>query len=693
MDEVEHWKKSMLTLPDVDFFGIMRNYVGELKTPFNKHALIDELIVFLRRPSTRERILEQIDTRDAEILSAIALLDEPAPERIHSFFAADRGYIDLYNHLLNLQERLLIYRDSSLKSPRVRINPILQPALTGPAIHPEILFPSRPASNGELPPPWLREQLVLAFVSYLVHHDGLLKADGRFKKRAEDELLRLFPALVVNTERGVRLYLLVQALARLRVLRSVTRDFEIDLLRLQALGSLDAESRSLLLLSAALDREPAENPSDPGTEEALQVRIEERAQLLCDLLASLDPKRCYPILSIERILAAVCGEPKEGRYELDGSALAQFLSGLIELDVLVPSGKSGYRTNPVPVEPARPRLTKAEGRLVVQPNFALTMMPAATFAEGIEVALAAEIHTFDVYPQYEITKRSFLCGLDHGLSGVACRTLLESASGGPLPQNVQFSLESWEVEYQGIGLYGGVVLTADDKRRHLIDHSDVVKPWVRRTLAPGVYLLDPRESEEWQRALERAGVGPLPQVQVAGKPAVRKGSGRGFGAIGAARPLSLAASADSAGHLLPSNDGRRREAINRELLRTLDGLKLPDELKAELSARIKKKLILFPDQIAQVPPRQEKSEAKGLDYLGKVRLIEQALKAGTELLEIIERSPAGSTRRLLVKPTELRRTGDDLLLLGGELPREQQVQIKVRKIVLVRKLKSSLYAP
>ncbi len=693
MDEVEHWKKSMLTLPDADFFGIMRNYLGELKTPFNKHALIEELVVFLRRPSTRERILDQIDARDAEILSAIALLDEPAPERIHSFFAADRGYIDLYNHLLNLQERLLIYRDSSLKSPRVRINPLLEPALTGPAIHPEILFPSRPAGGGEPAPPWLREQLVLAFVSYLVHHGNLLKADGRFKKRAEDELLGLFPALVVNTERGVRLYLLLQALARLRVLRSAAGAFEIDLARLQALGSLDTASRELLLASAALDREQADSPMDPASEEALQARIEKRAQLLCDLLASLDPKRCYPILSIERILAAVCAEPKGGHDELDGSALAQFLSGLIELDVLVPSGKSGYRKNPLPLEPARPRETKAEARLVVQPNFAVTVMPAATFAEGIEVALAAEIRTFDVYPQYEITKRAFLSGLDHGLSGAACRKLLESASGGPLPQNVQFSLESWEVEYRGIGLYGGIVLTADEKRRHLIDHSDVVKPWIRKTLAPGVYLLDPREGEEWQRALERAGVGPLPQIQFAGKPAVRKGTGRSFSSIGVARPLSLAAQADSAGRALPASDGRRREAINRELLRTLDGLKLAEELKAELSARIKKKLILFPDQIAQLPPRQEKSEAKGLDYLGKVRLIEQALKAGSELLEIIERSPAGSARRILVKPTELRKAGGDLLLLGGELPREAPVQIRVRKIVLVRKLKSSLYAP
>ncbi len=691
MDDIEHWKKRMLTLPDADFFEIMRNYLGELKTPFNKHSLIEELIVFLRRPSTRERILDRIDSLDAEILSAIALLGEPQPERIHAFFAADRGYIDLHNHLINLEERLLVYRDGAPKSPRVRINPLLQPALTGIAIHPEILFPSRPASGSEPSPPWLRDQLVLAFISYLAHHESLLKADGRFKKRAEDELLRLFPSLVVKTERGPRLDLLAQALARLRILQPADGAFEIDLARLRALGSLDEASRSLILSSASLDRAPIEGPMNPGEEEALQARIEQRAQLLCDLLASLDAKRCYPLLSIERILAAVCGEAKEGRQELDGSELARLLSGLIELEMLTPSGKSGYRKNALPCEPARTRGPKEEGGLVVQPNFVLTVMPQATFAEGIEIALAAEIATFDIYPQYELTKRSFLRGLDRALSGVDFQALVESASGRELPQNVRFSLESWEAEYRGIGLYAGIVLTADEKRRHLIDHSEIMKPWIRKTLAPGVYLLDPRESEEWQRALDRAGVGPLPQIQIAGRPSIRKGSGRGFGAIGVARPLSAAT--DIPGRPAPSNDGKRREAINRELVRTLDGLKLTDELKGELSARIKKKLILFPDQIAQATSRPEKSEAKGLDYLGKVRLIEQAMKTGSELLEIIERSPAGSTRRVLLRPSELRKAGDDLILLGSEIPREDPIQIKVRKIVLVRKLKSSLYAP
>lgn len=90
---------------------------------------------------------------------------------------------------------------------------------------------------------------------------------------------------------------------------------------------------------------------------------------------------------------------------------------------------------------------------------------------------------------------------------------------------------------------------------------------------------------------------------------------------------------------------------------------------------------------------KEKNEAKGLDYTGKVRLIERALSESNALLELVERTRGGSPRRVLMKPEDLRKTGTDLLLLGRSLPEEEMVTVTVRRISLVRKLKSSLYAP
>ncbi len=48
----EGWQRSVLTLPDAVFFDLMRNYLGDITTPFNKHNLIRRLVKFLKRKET-----------------------------------------------------------------------------------------------------------------------------------------------------------------------------------------------------------------------------------------------------------------------------------------------------------------------------------------------------------------------------------------------------------------------------------------------------------------------------------------------------------------------------------------------------------------------------------------------------------------------------------------------------------------
>ena len=41
------WRESIAVLPDSHFFEIIRMYLGEVKTPFNKQKLIEELGGFM----------------------------------------------------------------------------------------------------------------------------------------------------------------------------------------------------------------------------------------------------------------------------------------------------------------------------------------------------------------------------------------------------------------------------------------------------------------------------------------------------------------------------------------------------------------------------------------------------------------------------------------------------------------------
>ena len=88
---------------------------------------------------TALRIISLIDTYDAELLTAIDILREPDPGMLFHLFRTDRDYFSFHNHLMNLNERLLIYTvpDGNI----LQINPYLYPVLKERVLAPRLLFP------------------------------------------------------------------------------------------------------------------------------------------------------------------------------------------------------------------------------------------------------------------------------------------------------------------------------------------------------------------------------------------------------------------------------------------------------------------------------------------------------------------------------------------------------------------------
>ena len=115
----------------------------------------------------------------------------------------------------------------------------------------------------------------------------------------------------------------------------------------------------------------------------------------------------------------------------------------------------------------------------------------------------------------------------------------------------------------------------------------------------------------------------------------------------------------------------------------------------EVRRRIEGRLILLKDLVRPIAGQGEMNEAKGLDYLGKVRLIEQAIKERSAL-EIIERTLSGRPRKLEMKPLRIEKTRaqsptrSDLVLVGRVIPTGEEMGIKVSKMGLVRRIPSSL---
>ncbi|MCK4514955.1 MAG: hypothetical protein KAU31_06835, partial [Spirochaetaceae bacterium] len=174
------FKSTLLTLGDDAFFELIRNYLGPIKTPFNKHDLIAQLMAFLRKSEIQDRIISLIGEADAEILTAVWLLDEPSYEDLFAFLEPDHSFLELHNHLLNLEDRLLLYRDAE----RIRLNPELESRIVSGIVHSSRLFHGTPVKAVAAKRPWIDDTLLVSFFSFLLEAPELYRADGSLRKRS-----------------------------------------------------------------------------------------------------------------------------------------------------------------------------------------------------------------------------------------------------------------------------------------------------------------------------------------------------------------------------------------------------------------------------------------------------------------------------------------------------------------------------
>ena len=101
------WRESFLFLEENHFFEIMKMYLGEIKTPYNKQKLIANLEGFLHKKENLVAIKSFLSDDELEIISAVVFIPDVTEEKLSSFFKNTFTYSFLYEKLLNLEERLL----------------------------------------------------------------------------------------------------------------------------------------------------------------------------------------------------------------------------------------------------------------------------------------------------------------------------------------------------------------------------------------------------------------------------------------------------------------------------------------------------------------------------------------------------------------------------------------------------------
>lgn len=97
-----------MQLPERTFFLLMRLYLGEIKTPFNKQRLVESLGGFLSKVETQRTIIQSLDRLDILILTAVDTLPVTNRGALLIFLSSEAA---LQTRLTNLEERLILYRN------------------------------------------------------------------------------------------------------------------------------------------------------------------------------------------------------------------------------------------------------------------------------------------------------------------------------------------------------------------------------------------------------------------------------------------------------------------------------------------------------------------------------------------------------------------------------------------------------
>jgi hypothetical protein len=336
----------------------------------------------------------------------------------------------------------------------------------------------------------------------------------------------------------------------------------------------------------------------------------------------------------------------------------------------------------------------------VSPSLSVTLLPGFALQDLLPLAACMEVRDIQIAGQFEITRKACGTAFDRGATAESIAALLSERSSQPVPQSVLFSISDWFRSYSAVSLYHGFVLKVDEGRRALFENDARLSSLIRSTLAPGVYLLASVSPEEIQSAFVAAGFDSAPAVSI---PA----SGRESVPLPDLRiPPRAASPAPGASDTIDSSSPRVAaprhpvssahaapdafELRQASLYAALDSLALPPDLDDALRSRIDRRIVIVPSQLDPGSVRVEKIEARGMDFLGKVRIAEYAIVAGS-LLEIGLDEKDGN-REILGRPLSCeKRTGDVILKIAVE-PSGNVEQVSLGRAVLVRRIRGSIFS-
>ncbi len=692
------WREDFATLPDNHFYELIRMYLGEIHTPYNKPKLIEELGAFLRKEENRRTLVSLLNESDIQIISAVWYIPGATQEKIAAFFSGTFSFAVLYERLLNLEERLILYRHADRKSGKVKlcVNPMLEETLA-PYISMAALLPEPwMASLEDTNPSAVSPELLAAFIAFTRANPDMCKNDGSFKKRAVTQIESLFPG------RASLIQVLATAFINLSLLKETAQGFAPDIERLKAFAELDENAQYAYICVASQGR-------------FSRSALVRQAQLLMDCISSLADRRLSrtSLLRLSFLVAErdndIPGVAPVGQQSRFAALLARaqnnddsFHSGdavsvidrLIDNAVLLgllakagqdESGETVYARGSGISEMRRSPVQPLPKVLSIDAGFSVTLLPGLPLRALIPLMQFMELRQFDTAATFEITKKSAMRAFDGSMTQVQLEQALSEFCMYELPQNLLVSIEDWYSTYTSAALYKGYVLHVSAENSVAIERNRVLSSYIAHVIAPGTYLLSVQSDEEAAALIEKSGLDFIGSIKSSARPAETPS----FPAVRLQKPAFV-----DPGVALsePVPDKAAGENHLEQMKASLEELPLTPEQKDGLLDRIQRKIILTPLQLRGDSVRLERIEASGMDFSGKIHIIDNAMSSNS-MVELEYENPGdadGDAVVIVGNPLGIEKLDGDALVRIEVVPQHEEKLFSIGRARLVKRIRGSV---
>lgn len=625
--EAEAWEQSISSLSDSKFFEIVRLYLGEVETPYNKQRLIEQLAGFLKNEANSNSIISLLDEFDIEILTALWFLPNASQETLIDFFAGKYSMAQIFSELSNLIARLLIYEKSEEYGEKriIKINPFIKEKLSKYISISNLVKPSQVLQKSIDDIFTISPDFLAAFISFINTKGCSCKMDGEVKKNSLTKIKAVFP----GHEKTIQLVL--AAFINLNLLREGPKTYEVDRKRFELFAKLEESKQYALICASSCSRFGREG-------------LKKEAQLLLDTLSSIQ-NQSYTLENLVR-LGFLVGSRKtpaaptgsKSRFtrmleaahqenailaEQAGSLIDRMLESAVELGLLQKSGRDEngapvYTYNQTP-QTSNPGLKNIN----IDSTFTVSIMPGLSLSQLLPLTEFLEIKRYGLVTEYDISRQSVSLAFDKGWTVERICDELQKHTNYDLPQNLKVSISEWYEAYSSAMLYKGYVLKVAKNNIDFIEKNPKVSSHIKESLAPGIYLLDIPLEANINDFIEESGLDFMGRV----KDSFVDGEKLDFPLLTAGLPLAGTQTSvekinfAAAGHLLNT------------LKAELNNLDLTKNQREVLAVRIRNRLIVSKEQLMKTSVRSEILEAEGMDFSGKIHLFEAGLKEN-DMMEI-----------------------------------------------------------